>query len=127
MKPSARSVKRALRSCIVSTTSRRGSPGGATSALTKTVGMIPITSPPPPRAHQPKLAAAIDPPDPAFGEPMPDHPRRLDIDRIRRARRPAIDCDTLHLLSPSINAAVALALPTTPGMPAPGCVPAPTK
>lgn len=27
----------------------------------------------------------------------------------------------------NINAAVALALPTTPGIPAPGCVPAPTK
>lgn len=29
--------------------------------------------------------------------------------------------------SSSISLAVALALPTTPGIPAPGCVPAPTK
>ena len=29
--------------------------------------------------------------------------------------------------SSSISPAVALALPTTPGMPAPGCVPAPTR
>jgi hypothetical protein len=33
----------------------------------------------------------------------------------------------VHNRSSSINPAVALALPTTPGMPAPGCVPAPTK
>jgi hypothetical protein len=29
--------------------------------------------------------------------------------------------------SPIINPAVAFALPTTPGIPAPGCVPAPTR
>src|SRR5690606_19978436 len=32
-----------------------------------------------------------------------------------------------HAKSPSISPAVALALPTTPGMPAPGWVPAPTR
>ncbi len=42
--------------------------------------------------------------------------------------RAAINLDNGHDdKSPSINPAVAFALPTTPGIPAPGCVPAPTR
>lgn len=81
------------------------------------------------RAHQPQPPAAIDHPDPALGEGTADETGILDIDGIARGGRAAIDGETVegrHGCS-SISAAVALALPITPGMPAPGCVPAPTK
>jgi hypothetical protein len=39
---------------------------------------------------------------------------------------PHHESNVTHRNCSSISAAVALALPTTPGMPAPGCVPAPT-
>ena len=67
--------------------------------------------------------------DPALGEGTADETGILDIDGIARGGRAAIDGETVqgrHGCS-SISAAVALALPITPGMPAPGCVPAPTK
>ncbi len=78
------------------------------------------------RAHQPEPAAAIDDADPPLGQRAPDVARGFDIDRIFGGRGPAIDGKALHISS-NIKRAVALALPTTPGIPAPGCVPAPTK
>ena len=47
------------------------------------------------------------------------------VDRVARTGDDLVACHCPR--SASIRPAVALALPTTPGMPAPGCVPAPTK
>src|SRR5690606_32801699 len=78
------------------------------------------------RAHQPEPAPAIDDTDTACRKRAADVARGFDIDRIFGRRGPAIDGKAFHISS-NINWAVALALPTTPGIPAPGCVPAPTK
>ena len=134
MNPSDKSVKRALRSCIPDTTCNSVQPLCATSAPTNASGMIPITSPPAAkaeignRAHQPQTATAIDDTNAAFRKHASDRAGCLDIDRVFRCCRTAIDRESLHYsISSNISPAVAFALPTTPGMPAPGCVPAPTK
>ena len=64
--------------------------------------------------------------DPTLGQRAADVARGFNIDRIFGGRGPAIDGKAFHMSS-SISWAVAFALPTTPGIPAPGCVPAPTK
>ena len=54
--------------------------------------------------------------------------RQLDVARIGRRGGAAVDGQGIHLArSSSIRPAVAFALPTTPGIPAPGWVPAPTR
>jgi hypothetical protein len=78
------------------------------------------------RAHQPAHAAAIDHADPALSEHGPGLARQRHVTGIGRGGRSAIDRDPFQARSSTISFAVALALPTTPGMPAPGCVPAPT-
>ena len=84
------------------------------------------------RAHQPELAPAINQPDAARGQCRADIIGKLDIARVFGRGRTAINGETFHAFaftarSSSIKPAVAFALPTTPGMPAPGCVPAPTR
>ena len=79
------------------------------------------------RAHQPAPPAAIDHPDPAPGQGAANLPGERNVTIVRRAGRSAIDRDPLQARSSTISRAVALALPTTPGMPAPGWVPAPTR
>ena len=79
------------------------------------------------RTHQAQPPAAVDNVDPARGQCFAHFAGKLHIAWIGRRGRPAIDCDALHIRSPIISPAVALALPTTPGIPAPGWVPAPTR
>src|SRR5690606_31886203 len=84
------------------------------------------------RAHQPELAAAVDHADALARERVADLHRQFFVARVLGTRRAAVDRHapdrTGHWArSPSISPAVALALPTTPGMPAPGWVPAPTR
>ena len=79
------------------------------------------------RAHQAKPPAAIDDADTALRQPRAHVARQFDVARIGRRGRAAIDGEALHLRSSIIRPAVALALPTTPGIPAPGWVPAPTR
>jgi hypothetical protein len=104
----------------------------ATSRLTIASGITPITSPPAAmraagqRAHQAEPPAAIDDADAAPASAAPTcGPARYSADR--RGGGPAVDGEALHARSSIISFAVALALPTTPGMPAPGWVPAPTR
>ncbi len=79
-------------------------------------------------AHQAELAAAVDHADAAAGEGVADLHRQLLVARVLGAGRAAIDREALHLVkSLIISPAVALAPATTPGIPAPGCVPAPTR
>ncbi len=78
-------------------------------------------------AHQAKLAPAIDHANPAPGEGAADLAGQGDPARVRRRGRAAIDGETPHPRSSSISRAVALAPATTPGMPAPGWVAAPTR
>ena len=80
------------------------------------------------RTHQAQPAAAIDNADAALGKPSTHSARGFNIDRISGCCRSAIHSEAFQAAkSSNINFAVALALPTTPGIPAPGCVPAPTK
>ena len=77
MKPSANSVSRALRSCIVGTTSSRVSSSWATSARTSCSVMTPITSPSAAErgvgdhAHQSDVAPAVDQPDAPVSQGRP--------------------------------------------------------
>ena len=79
------------------------------------------------RAHQAQPTAAIDDADATFGKRATNGLGAFDIDGIGGGRGATVNGQTLHRRSSSINFAVALALPTTPGIPAPGCVPAPTR
>jgi hypothetical protein len=122
-KPSERSVKACLRWCMLATTCSSVQSVLETSALTSASGITPITSPPASSAachpHQAQPAAAIDQPDAAPGQRGADVAGEFDVAGIGGRGGAAIDGKAFHFMSSSIRRAVAFALPTTPGMPAP--------